>query len=79
MSTRDELLEYLWTEIINSHLSPEGLTSVISSSKRDPNGPFADTGPALERLLALVLTFGITPTVSPVLNNEVCVAFPRRC
>ena len=53
MSSREELLAHLWAQVINSHLRPEGLTQMISRAKAKPDEPFADSGPALERLLGL--------------------------
>ena len=53
MSSREELLPHLWTEVINPHLKVEGLDQMISRAKANPDEPFADGGPALERLLAL--------------------------
>ncbi|MCL6710764.1 hypothetical protein M8R20_27585 [Pseudomonas sp. R2.Fl] len=53
MSTREELLAHLWAEVINLQLRPEGLAQVIAHAKQRPDDPLADSGPALERLLAL--------------------------
>jgi hypothetical protein len=52
MATRKEFLDYLWTEVINSSLCDRALDNIVSNCRRDPNGPFGDTGPAIERLLA---------------------------
>jgi len=52
MGTREELLRHLWNEIINVNLRPESLDNVIRECRRDVNGPFGDTGPAIERLLS---------------------------
>jgi hypothetical protein len=51
MGTRAELLRYLWREVINVNLRPESLDNVIRECRRDTDGPFGDTGPAIERLL----------------------------
>ncbi|MCD9028797.1 hypothetical protein LDO26_11325 [Luteimonas sp. BDR2-5] len=51
MSTRDELLAHLW-RAINANLDTASLAAEIARSKNRPDAPFADTGPALERLLA---------------------------
>lgn len=51
MGTRAELLRYLWDEVINVNLRPESLGNVIRACRRDADGPFGDTGPAIERLL----------------------------
>lgn len=53
MPSREELLTHLWVEVINRHLRPDGLAQMISHAKIKPTDPFADSGPALERLLAL--------------------------
>ena len=52
MATRAELLEHLWKEVININLRDASLDNIIQSCKRDPAGPFGDTGAAIERLLA---------------------------
>lgn len=52
MASRDELLEHLWHQVINANLNPDAIDAEIAHSKARPNDPFADTGPALERLLA---------------------------
>ncbi len=52
MATRQELLVLLWTEVINPHLRTEALPARIARCRARPNDPFADSGPALERLIA---------------------------
>jgi len=52
MGTRRELLQHLWHEVINVKLREERLDEIVRSSRRDANGPFADTGPAIERIIA---------------------------
>jgi hypothetical protein len=52
MGTRAELLEHLWREVINVNLRDAALDNIIASCRRDPDGPFGDTGSALERILA---------------------------
>jgi hypothetical protein len=52
MATREDLLEHLWKEVINVNLRDNALDNVVQNCARDPNGPFGDTGPAIERLLA---------------------------
>ena len=48
----DELLGHLWKEIIDLNLREASLDNIISHCKRTPDGAFADTGPAIERILA---------------------------
>lgn len=52
MATRAEFLDQLWTEIINGRMHERWIDAAIAHSKRKPDAPFADLGPALERLLA---------------------------
>ena len=52
MTRREELLDYLWKEVINVSLRDASLDNVIMNCKRDPIGPFGDTGAAIERMLA---------------------------
>ncbi len=52
MATREELLDHLWKEVINVHLRDQALDNIIKNCKRNPDGPFGDTGAAIERLLA---------------------------
>jgi hypothetical protein len=53
MATRSAFLRQAWDEIINPPMQEQWIGSLISESQRHPNAPFADLGPALERLLAL--------------------------
>ena len=52
MGDRANLLEHLWRQVINTNLDPDTIQAEIQRSKNRPNDPFADTGPAFERLLA---------------------------
>jgi hypothetical protein len=52
MATREEFLQHLWTVIINPVFGDAALDNIILNCKRDPLGPFGDTGPAIERMLA---------------------------
>ena len=52
MATREELLEHLWKEVINAVLRDDALDNIVKHCKRNPDGPFGDTGAAIERLLA---------------------------
>jgi len=61
MTTREKLLQRLWSHI-NSHLIPyylgrtlvreDELDRRVEQDKQRPGAPFADTGPAIERILA---------------------------
>ena len=52
MATREELLEHLWKQVINGVMRDDGLDNIVKHCKRNPDGPFGDTGAAIERLLA---------------------------
>jgi hypothetical protein len=52
MTAREELLAHLWKEVININLRDASLDNIVAHCKRDPTGPFGDTGPAIERMLA---------------------------
>ena len=52
MARREELLVYLWKDVINLNLREASLDNIISHCKRNPAAPFGDTGPAIERMLA---------------------------
>jgi hypothetical protein len=52
MATREELLDHLWKEVINAAMRDDALDNIVKHCKRDPDGPFGDTGAAIERLLA---------------------------
>lgn len=53
MSTREELLEQLWSGIIDPHLDADGLRRVAASARSQPaDAPFADAMLAMQRLLA---------------------------
>ena len=61
MTTREELLRRLWSHI-NSYVAPhyiggalvreDELDKIVEEDKKRPADPFADTGPAIERILA---------------------------
>jgi hypothetical protein len=53
LASRTEFLRHLWRDVINAQLNQSALQQVVASAKRDPDAPFADTGAAIERLLAL--------------------------
>ena len=52
MTAREELLAHLWREVININLRDASLDNIVAHCRRDPTGPFGDTGPAIERILA---------------------------
>jgi hypothetical protein len=52
MMAREELLKHLWKEVININYRDASLDNVITHCRRNPTGPFGDTGPAIERILA---------------------------
>ena len=52
MATREELLAHLWKQVINAVMRDDGLDNIVTHCKRNPDGPFGDTGAAIERLLA---------------------------
>jgi hypothetical protein len=52
VTAREKLLTHLWNEVININLRDASLDNVIANCKRDPTGPFGDTGAAIERILA---------------------------
>jgi len=52
MATRAEFLDQVWTRIINAPMSERWIDAVVSNSERKPDEPFADLGPALQRLMA---------------------------
>jgi hypothetical protein len=49
--TKEELLQKLWERGINVYLRPDELDNMKRNSS-DPDQPFGDTGPAIERILA---------------------------
>jgi hypothetical protein len=53
VATQAELLAHLWRALINSQMDASQLHAFVVEAKLRPNDPFADTGPAIERLLAL--------------------------
>ena len=52
MSTREDLLRHLWSQVINGYLTEDALDNIVAYNKQHPDDPFGDTGPALERILA---------------------------
>jgi hypothetical protein len=52
MSTREELVDHLWQEMINPAADPSRLDNIIANCRRRPDASFAGVGPAIERTLA---------------------------
>jgi len=52
MGTRDELLKYLWTDLINRFLRDDSVDNIVAHCKRFPGTAFTEVGPIIERLLA---------------------------
>src|SRR5262245_43548547 len=52
MATREEFLQHLWTDVINPVFRDAALDNIVAHFKRKPAGPFGNTGPAIERMLA---------------------------
>jgi len=53
MATREELLAHLWHHVINVNMDASALHAAIAVHELTPAEPFADTGAAISRLLAL--------------------------
>jgi len=51
--TRQELLVHLWRQVINANMNQASLPAEIERAAARPKDPFADTGQALARLLAI--------------------------
>jgi hypothetical protein len=51
MALREQFLKMLWDEVVDTNLQGHWIDNVIRESQRNPNGPFADVGAALDRLL----------------------------
>lgn len=52
MATREEFLQSIWTDI-NGAMAEHWIDNSIREFQKSPTAPFADTGDALQRLLAL--------------------------
>ena len=46
MTARQELLIHLWKDVINNNYRDASLNNIIAHCRRDPTGPFGDTGAA---------------------------------
>ena len=57
MASREELVEHLWRELINPLADPSTLDNIVANCRRNPEGTFAEVGPAIERALAA----GVSP------------------
>lgn len=53
MATREEWLKKCWKETINGAMEEHWIENNIRQSDKDPDGPFADVGTSLKRLLEL--------------------------
>lgn len=53
MATRHEFLVKLWRDAIDAPMRGSWIPNAIRDAERRPDAPFADLGPALQRLLAL--------------------------
>jgi hypothetical protein len=52
MASRAAFLEQVWNQVINACMTARWIDAAVAHSRRRPDAPFADVGPALERLLA---------------------------
>ena len=52
MPTREDLVEHLWTDLINPLGEPQALDNIIANCRRAPDMAFAEVGPIIERMLA---------------------------
>lgn len=53
MASRQEFLQQLWKDVINSSMTEDWIDNLIRVAKKDPSLPFAETGIASNRLLEL--------------------------
>ncbi|ALN61226.1 hypothetical protein GLA29479_340 [Lysobacter antibioticus] len=53
MATREELLRHLWQEVIDPNLDEAVPQRIAAHCEQRPDAPFADSGAAIGRLLAL--------------------------
>lgn len=65
MATQEEFLAQVWQDI-NASMKEHWITNSIRASERRPDSPFADTGEALKRLLAL----GASPRDLSLLHRD---------
>ena len=66
MATREELLQHLWHDVINSNVDQATLQRIISHCRTRPSDPFADTGPAIDRMLSA----GVSPEDICLIRRE---------
>jgi hypothetical protein len=52
MATREDLVEHLWTDLINPLGKPQALENIIANCRRAPDTAFAEVGPIIDRMLA---------------------------
>lgn len=65
MATRKEFLTQVWQDI-NASMKEHWINNSIREFERRPDSPFADTGEALKRLLAL----GVSPRDLSLLHRD---------
>ena len=53
MPDRDRFLRLIWEDVINPAMRGAWIDNMIAASQKDSQSPFADTGEAIQRLLAL--------------------------
>ena len=53
MATRKEFLAQIWENVVNGPMPGHWIDNVIAAAEHNPESPFADLGPALQRLIAL--------------------------
>src|SRR5438067_2218330 len=51
MASRDQFLLQVWSEIINKPLSETWIDHALRKAANEPNAPFADLGPVIDRLM----------------------------
>ncbi len=52
MPTREEFLRIVWEQVIDAPVTGAWIDSAVAEAQARPDGPFADAGQALARLLA---------------------------
>ena len=52
MASREEFLKRMWDEVINPNMQEHWIDNIMREAERRPDSPFAELGPALNRLMA---------------------------